>query len=327
MNILYGVQATGNGHINRSREIIQELKKSNNVQVIFSGREESKIKDIQDFIPYTVYKGITYKTKNGNIDYVETVKDLDLLKFNKDIFDYNNHHDLIITDFEPVTSRISQKLKIPSIGIAHQYNLTQEAIPKFITKVFAPADIEIGINWWHFNNNVIPPILPNNLISNTIKNKILVYLPWCDMQIYNKLNLHKDYDFVCYDPRINEVKYINNVVLQPTNRNNFIKDLQSCDGVLANAGFQLSSEAISLNKKLFVIPIQGQFEQELNARNLQLLNLGMSAKNIDCSLFKFWLKKESPSCNIWNKHILKQLVNWIEAGHRDISSFINKVWE
>ena len=40
MNILYGVNATGNGHISRSRITISELKKrGHNVTVLFSGRK------------------------------------------------------------------------------------------------------------------------------------------------------------------------------------------------------------------------------------------------------------------------------------------------
>jgi len=103
--------------------------------------------------------------------------------------------------------------------------------------------------------------------------------------------------------------------------------LQECEGVLANAGFQLSCEAISLNKKLFVIPLHGQFEQELNAKNLQLLNLGMSANTIDSSLFEFWLKKEQYNKNtIWNNSITQEFVKWIESGCEDLSGFIKNVW-
>jgi UDP:flavonoid glycosyltransferase YjiC (YdhE family) len=44
MNILYGVNATGNGHISRSRITISELKKrGHNVTVLFSGRKASPL--------------------------------------------------------------------------------------------------------------------------------------------------------------------------------------------------------------------------------------------------------------------------------------------
>jgi hypothetical protein len=59
MNIPYGVQATGNGHIRRSREIIRNLKKlGHKATSILSGREPSRLLGMEDF---------TMKTLDGNI--------------------------------------------------------------------------------------------------------------------------------------------------------------------------------------------------------------------------------------------------------------------
>ena len=50
MNILYGVQGTGNGHISRSREIIRHLKdRGHHVEVILSGRAPDAFWDMDDF--------------------------------------------------------------------------------------------------------------------------------------------------------------------------------------------------------------------------------------------------------------------------------------
>ena len=55
MNILYGISATGNGHISRSRILISALKKrGHNITVLFSGR------DIKDPVSYTL---LTLPTK------------------------------------------------------------------------------------------------------------------------------------------------------------------------------------------------------------------------------------------------------------------------
>ena len=44
MHILYGIATTGNGHISRSKIIINALKKrGHSIDVILSGREERKI--------------------------------------------------------------------------------------------------------------------------------------------------------------------------------------------------------------------------------------------------------------------------------------------
>lgn len=42
----------------------------------------------------------------------------------------------------------------------------------------------------------------------------------------------------------------------------------SSSGVICNAGFQLTSEALFLGKKMMVIPMQGQYEQLCNAEAL-----------------------------------------------------------
>ena len=50
MNILYGINATGNGHISRSRITISELKKrGHNVTVLFSGRKPEDFFDVDEF--------------------------------------------------------------------------------------------------------------------------------------------------------------------------------------------------------------------------------------------------------------------------------------
>ena len=50
MKILYGVQATGNGHISRSREVIRQLKDmGHDVQVILSGRDPSLLWEMETF--------------------------------------------------------------------------------------------------------------------------------------------------------------------------------------------------------------------------------------------------------------------------------------
>ncbi|MAW09884.1 MAG: glycosyltransferase, partial [Candidatus Marinimicrobia bacterium] len=62
MNILYGVAATGNGHISRSRILISELKKrGHNITVLFSGRDIKDLFDTEEFEPFIAKEGFTFK--------------------------------------------------------------------------------------------------------------------------------------------------------------------------------------------------------------------------------------------------------------------------
>ena len=74
MNILYGIAATGNGHISRSRVIVDALrKKGHSIDVLLSGRDKKDLFDIDDLKPFEVKKGFTFVTKKGKISYIKTV--------------------------------------------------------------------------------------------------------------------------------------------------------------------------------------------------------------------------------------------------------------
>ena len=88
MNILYGINATGNGHISRSRITISELKKrGHNVTVLFSGRKPEDFFDVDEFKPFVIKKGFTFIFKKGRLDIFRTLINVNLIQFVRDIFD------------------------------------------------------------------------------------------------------------------------------------------------------------------------------------------------------------------------------------------------
>ncbi len=288
MNILYGVQATGNGHISRSREIIRCLKeKRHNVSVILSGRDPALLWDMDEFMPYTTYKGLTFSTYRGRIRYLDTIKNLDLRGFNTDVNNFDAAgYDIVITDFEPVSSRIAKKHHIPSIGIGHQYafyhnipTVWKTAVSSYIIKNFAPVNYPVGLHWHHFNQPILPPVVPRlNENVSSIENKIIVYLPFEEQEdILNLIAPFKDYDFFVYHKfETHLVK--ENIHLCPFSRNGFLNDLMECSGVITNAGFELVSEALTIGKKILLKPLAGQMEQLSNAKAITMLSLGQAMK-------------------------------------------------
>ena len=86
MKLLYGVQATGNGHITRARTLAPELQKQGiDVEFVFSGREKNKLFSMEPFGEYRCYKGLTFVTEKGRINYFKTVLQNNLLRFISDI--------------------------------------------------------------------------------------------------------------------------------------------------------------------------------------------------------------------------------------------------
>jgi uncharacterized protein (TIGR00661 family) len=304
MKILFGVQATGNGHISRSREVIRNLKRmGHTITTILSGRDPSMLWGMEDFEPYTVFRGITFSTRRGKVEYLKTALNLHVFEYLEDAKSFDaSGYDLVVTDFEPVSARIARINQIPSIGIGHQYAFPYDIpmadttwLSLFVIKNFAPATYSIGLHWHHFNHPILPPIVPC-MDCEKIKvrnNKILVYLPFEELDDIKSLLIpFASHDFFIYHQDVSFEKE-RNLNLRPYSRNNFLTDLMECNGVITNAGFELSSEALHLGKKLLVKPLAGQMEQSSNALAIDLLKLGMTMKTLDENQVSNFLKSSS----------------------------------
>jgi len=342
MKILYGVQATGNGHISRSREVIKALKSlGHEVLVVFSGREEEKLKagGISEFEPFRIFQGLTFVTEKGKVQYLKTAASLNFYKFYKDIFLFKREDfDLVVTDFEPVVSRVAKRWKIPCIGVGHQYAFCFD-IPKadsnilswpafLVTKYFARADISLGLHWYHFNQPILPPIIPKYLKNSekVIENKILVYLAFEEpREVAKMLEPLTDYDFFLYRSG-NELKDEGHLHFRTFSREGFLNDLEECSGVICNAGFELPSEALHLGKKLLVRPLSGQVEQFSNALALEKLKLGQIMINLESECVKAWLDSPLPP-RMNYPDVAQAIAEWIGEGKwNKMDSLIEKTW-
>ena len=327
MRILYGVQATGNGHISRSREVIRNLKNlGHDVRVILSGRDPSLLWDMEDFEPFDAFRGLTFVTASGEVKYFATAKHLNLIRFYRDISSYDaSAYDLVITDFEPLSARIARKNKIPLFGIGHQYAFYYDIpvaganpLARWIIKNFAFANYPIGLHWYHFDQPILPPIIPYHLANTaeTIDDKILIYLPFEDLHaVHSLLKKVKTHHFYIYCS-LNQPDDNENIHLRPFSRSGFLKDLTECNGVICNAGFELASEALYLGKRLLVKPIAGQMEQASNAQALTQLKLGMSMKTLNPESVEVWLSSP-PNDPIDYPDVAKILAHWIENDEWD----------
>jgi len=72
-----------------------------------------------------------------------------------------------------------------------------------------------------------------------------------------------------------------NLTFRPFSEAGFIDDLRTARAVVAGGGYTLMSEAVYLRKPVLSLPVQGQFEQTLNALYLQKLGYGRHAEVLD----------------------------------------------
>lgn len=337
MNILYGVQATGNGHISRSREIVRSLKeKGHNVFVILSGRDPALLWDIDAFKPYKVYKGLTFSTYKGKIKYLKTISNLKFKQFFSDIASFDaSGYDIAITDFEPVTSRIAERNRIPSIGVGHQYafynNIPTEGanpVARYIIRHFAPVNYKIGLHWYHFDQPILPPVVPmfDKSSISSMDNKILVYLPFEEPDdIIKLLTPFKGYEFYVYH-EFEKLSIKGNIFLCPFSRKGFLNTLKECGGVVTNAGFELISEALTIGKKVLIKPLSGQMEQLSNAKAINILNLGFVMKKLDSSLLEDFLQRPQAS-PINYPYVAEIITDAIDSGKWiDMEKVIRDSW-
>jgi uncharacterized protein (TIGR00661 family) len=71
----------------------------------------------------------------------------------------------------------------------------------------------------------------------------------------------------------------------------FIDDLRTAAGVIASAGFTLMGEAVYLRRPMLAVPLQGQFEQVLNARYLEREGYGLGPDVLDADRLATFLER------------------------------------
>ena len=341
MNILYGVQTTGNGHIGRSRDIVTELKKrGHNVKVIFSGEQQKDLPDTEFFEPYKIFKGLTYITENGKINYIKTAPRLDAIAFVRDIYNYNAKDiDLVISDFEPVSVQVAKKNKIPSIVLSHQtaflYDIPYpplHVMTRTIIEYFVPADFLVSVHWHHFGFPILPPILPKTHIeaqTSPEKDQIVVYLPYENpkevLDLLRKCPQDHEYHFFTH---VNKMQQKENIVLHPKSRKEFLNRISISKGAILHAGFMANSEAFDLGIKTLAKPIAGQAEQIANAMAIETLGLGKHMNDLDPREVKEWLALPAIRPMKYPR-IAPRFVDWIERGifnNKSLTNLCEELW-
>jgi uncharacterized protein (TIGR00661 family) len=82
-----------------------------------------------------------------------------------------------------------------------------------------------------------------------------------------------------------------NVKLCAFSETGFVDDLRTARAAVAGGGFSLLSEAVSLQVPLLSIPVEQQYEQELNARYLAHMNYGAWARSLSIDVMTDFLEK------------------------------------
>ncbi|GGD62623.1 MJ1255/VC2487 family glycosyltransferase [Lacimicrobium alkaliphilum] len=338
MKILYGVQGTGNGHITRARVMAQAFSKRQDVKVdfLFSGRPEGKYFDMQVFGQYQCRRGLTFVNRQGAIDRWQTLRSAKPRELLRDIKALDlSQYDLVLNDFEPITAWAARKQQRPCISISHQASFTHN-IPKLqnsvanrlLMKYFAPANIHLGVHWYHFGHAIMPPFVEDEQSHNEEGKDILVYLPFEDLQdIAALLDPITEVNFICFHPDVDKEVADDHIHWRRPCKDGFHQVLQQSAGVIANGGFELSSECLKLGKKLLLKPLKGQFEQLSNVLTLEQLGLCQSMNVLDTEEVEQWLEM-APAEPIGFPSDPQLLIDWLLTGEwQDTRSICQQLWQ
>ncbi|AMX02172.1 MJ1255/VC2487 family glycosyltransferase [Microbulbifer thermotolerans] len=335
MKILYGVQGTGNGHISRARAMAKALAQHPQLEVqwLFSGRSPEKLFSMEPFGDYWWREGLTFVHREGKIDSLATIRQLNLGKLLRDIRELPvNDFDMVISDFEPVTAWAAKRRGVPSLGLGHQYafNFPIPA-PRFkwtargIMRTFAPVQSSLGMHWYHFGHPILPPIAQPHGEAES-GDHILVYLPFEHHQPLLSELARLPQQFIVYGAPV-DLPAAGNIELKAPSIDGFQRDVASSKAVICNSGFELIAETLTLGKPILTRPLAGQFEQEANALALRELQLAHVVDQVNATTIGSWLDSDPTGVRIQWPDVAGSIVRWLAEGRRQTTAELaNGLW-
>jgi uncharacterized protein (TIGR00661 family) len=296
MRILYGIQTTGNGHINRSTKIIRELRKLGiEIDILTSGGANNIV------LPFDTnykFKGAELKYNDNKVSIIKTIFGFNILNFIKDTLSIKTKYDLVISDFEPISALYARINNIKSISISNQASFRSNKIKlsggwlsKLFINWFARCEYNIGISYSIKDDFIYYPIISDGLIDKKRMDDgyYVIYLPQIKTEdILKVLPINNRFEIFCNDT----IKTNKNIKLTKISKQVFQDALLNCKGVITSSGFSTTSEALYLNKKLWSIPIKSQWEQESNA--IMLKELGVFVADFNTENIKLWINEYKP---------------------------------
>ncbi|MBU4534458.1 MAG: glycosyltransferase [Euryarchaeota archaeon] len=341
--IIYSVCGEGMGHAIRSGVLLEEMSSRYDIMIFASDRAyqylSKKFDNVHEIYGFnTVYEDNRVKNKKT---FVRSMKSLPRdLKGNLQLLykiarDFKPH--AIVSDFEFYASLLSNVLRIPLISIDNMHIITQGKIEypsKFkkdkikaeaVVRSFIVRPERFIIMSYFFpplknkKSVIYPPVLRKEIINlqPAYGDYILVYQTSASNLKLIEVLKKTPYKFVIYG--FNKSQEMKNLHFKIFNENDFFNDLENSQAIISNGGFGLISEALYLKKPVYSIPVQGQFEQILNAVYLQKSGYGEFHEQISLESLQLFLENLSKYQEnlskyqgVGNEEIINELTGSIE---------------
>lgn len=284
MRILYAIQGTGNGHISRAREIVPLLQQYGELDLLVSGTQADV--NLSQPLAYRFHGFSFVFGKKGGVDHWQTYRTMNLSRLKKDVRSIPlKKYNLIINDFEPVTAWACKLQKVPSVSLSHQAAFLSPKTPRpsnffhwaeWVFKHYAPSTHHIGFHFERYDDFIHTPVIRSDIRRQepTDAGHITVYLPaFDDRLLLTHLKKLTEVQWEVFSKHASKAYRDGNVLVRPVNNELYNKSLASCHGLLTGGGFEGPSEALFLGKKVLVIPMKNQYEQQCNAEAARRLGI------------------------------------------------------
>jgi len=305
VRIVYGVSGEGSGHAARAGVVLAHLvARGHEVKVASYDRGSRALRDQFDVLEI---EGLSIGTADNQVSLVKTfteniaklsdgVRSLRALK--SGLFE-SFRPDVAITDFEPMTAYLAHHFRVPLVTIDNQHamryvefacpsELRRQALitANVIRSMVPKPDVSLVTTFQRgplknrrtflFAPIVRPAVLA---LEPTHSEHVLVYFTKGFDSCLDLMRGFEREHFVVYgyDRDARE----GNLQFKRASNAGFLADLAAARAVISTAGFSLLSEALHLRKPMLALPMQGQFEQELNA--LLLDESGYGANGRGCT--------------------------------------------
>ncbi len=322
MRILYGVVGEGMGHATRSAVVLDHLAaQGHDVKVVVSGKAHQFLKErfaARENVAIEEIEGLTLRYFGNRLRRARSLfwnlkNAPKAVKKNVEVYrkvaEENFHPQLVVSDFESFAALYALRHGIPVVSIDNIQAVNRLKHGKAIRKGFefevARVAVKVKVpRAYHYlvssfffprvrkkYTTLVPPILRKEVVEAARE-------PADHVVVYQRVIPEKDivpmlrklpFEFRVYGAANEDV--LDNVRLLPFSGAGFLEDLRTARAVIAGGGFSLMSEAVSLRVPMLAIPIEKQYEQELNARYLKELGYGSWTRKLDAGAISEFLER------------------------------------
>lgn len=298
--VIYGYSGEGSGHSSRTREMASHLiEQGHKVHLVSYDRGYKNLCD--DFNVLEI-EGLTISSDDNRVSVLATVaenvkrlpKGARALGKLRDLF-RQFRPDVVVCDFEPMTAYLAEHYRVPLISLDNQHRM------RYMEYDVPPGQESAAV----FTRRLIRTIVPwpgvsliTSFVDGPVRNdRSFVFPPIVRSAVRNLIPTHEGHFLVYltsgFDSLIDVLQTFpreefhvfgydrddrsGNIQFHRPGQQTFLAQLASARGVIATAGFTLISEALYFRKPYLAMPMFGQFEQELNAWQLQQAGLGIAA--------------------------------------------------